>query len=184
MRPFADGVHGFQRMVRDLARKLGKDVRMEILGLNTQVDRDILEKIEAPLNHLLRNALDHGVETPEERRAAGKPAQATITLEAMHSSGMLSITVSDDGRGVDLERLRGKIVKKGLVTAETAPQLSDTELLEFLFLPSFSTRDQVTETSGRGVGLDVVHSVMQEMRGVIRTSTQFGKGTASRCNCR
>ncbi len=177
MRPFADGVHGFQRMVRDLARKLGKDVRMEIRGLTTQVDRDILEKVEAPLNHLLRNALDHGVDTSEERQAAGKPAQATITLEAMHSSGMLSITVSDDGRGVDLERLRGKIVQKGLVTAEMAPQLSDTELLEFLFLPSFSTRDQVTETSGRGVGLDVVHNVMQEMRGVIRTSTQFGKGT-------
>lgn len=177
MRPFADGVHGFQRMVRDLARKLGKDVRMEIRGLTTQVDRDILEKVEAPLNHLLRNALDHGVDTPEERRAAGKPAQATIILEAMHNSGMLSITVSDDGRGVDLERLRGRVVKKGLVTAEMAPQLSDAELLEFLFLPSFSTRDQVTETSGRGVGLDVVHSVMQEMRGVIRTSTQLGKGT-------
>jgi len=177
MRPFADGVHGFQRMVRDLARNLGKDVRMEIRGLTTQVDRDILEKVEAPLNHLLRNALDHGVDTPEERQAAGKPAQATITLEAMHSSGMLSITVSDDGRGVDLERLRGKVVQKGLVTAEMAPQLSDTELLEFLFLPSFSTRDHVTETSGRGVGLDVVHSVMQEMRGVIRTSTQLGKGT-------
>ncbi len=177
MRPFADGVHGFQRMVRDLARNLGKDVRMEIRGLNTQVDRDILEKVEAPLNHLLRNALDHGVDTPEERRAAGKPAQATIILEAMHNSGMLSITVSDDGRGVDLEKLRGKIVQKGLVTAEMAPQLSDTELLEFLFLPSFSTRDKVTETSGRGVGLDVVHSVMQEMRGVIRTSTQLGKGT-------
>ena len=177
MRPFADGVHGFQRMVRDLARKLGKDVRMEIRGLTTQVDRDILEKVEAPLNHLLRNALDHGVDTPAERQAAGKSAQATITLEAMHNSGMLSITVSDDGRGVDLERLRGKIVQKGLVTAEMAPQLSDTELLEFLFLPSFSTRDQVTETSGRGVGLDVVHSVMQEMRGVIRTTTQHGKGT-------
>jgi two-component system sensor histidine kinase and response regulator WspE len=164
-------------MVRDLARKLGKDVRLEIRGLATQVDRDILEKVEAPLNHLLRNALDHGVDTPEERKATGKPAQATITLEAMHSSGMLSIAVSDDGRGVDLERLRGRIVQKGLVTAEMAPQLSDTELLEFLFLPSFSTRDQVTETSGRGVGLDVVHSVMQEMRGVIRTSTQLGKGT-------
>jgi two-component system, chemotaxis family, sensor histidine kinase and response regulator WspE len=177
MRPFADGVHGFQRMVRDLARKLGKDVRMEIRGLATQVDRDILEKVEAPLNHLLRNALDHGVDTPEERQAAGKPAQATIILEAMHNSGMLSISVSDDGRGVDLERLRGKVVQKGLVTTEMAPQLSDAELLEFLFLPSFSTRDHVTETSGRGVGLDVVHSVMQEMRGVIRTSTQLGKGT-------
>ena len=177
MRPFADGVHGFQRMVRDLARQLGKDVRLEIRGLNTQVDRDILEKIEAPLNHLLRNALDHGVDSPEQRRAAGKPAQATIVLEALHTSGMLSISVSDDGRGVDLDTLREKIIQKGLVTADTAPQLSDTELLEFLFLPSFSTRDQVTETSGRGVGLDVVHSVMQEMRGVIRTTTQMGKGT-------
>jgi two-component system, chemotaxis family, sensor histidine kinase and response regulator WspE len=106
MRPFADGIHGFQRMVRDLARSLGKKVQLDIRGLATRVDRDILEKIEAPLNHLVRNALDHGIETPAERAAAGKPEQATIRLEALHSAGMLSIVVEDDGRGMDIDRLR------------------------------------------------------------------------------
>jgi two-component system sensor histidine kinase and response regulator WspE len=176
MRPFADGVHGFQRMARDLSRSLGKQVKLQIRGLTTKVDRDILEKIEAPLNHLLRNSIDHGIETPAQRLAAGKPETGTIILDAVHASGMLSISVQDDGRGIDLEMLRGKIVGKGLVTAETAPQLSETELMEFLFLPSFSTRDNVTETSGRGVGLDVVHNVVQEMRGMVRATSHPGKG--------
>jgi two-component system sensor histidine kinase and response regulator WspE len=176
MRPFADGTHGFQRMVRDLARSLGKKVQLDIRGLTTQVDRDILEKIEAPLNHLVRNALDHGIESPAERTDAGKPELATIRLEAMHSAGMLSIVVEDDGRGMDLERLRQKIVDKKLVSPEMAGELSETELLDFLFLPGFSTREQVTEISGRGVGLDVVHSVVQEMHGIVHASAQPGKG--------
>lgn len=176
MRPFADGVHGFPRMVRDLARTLGKQVRLDVRGHATQVDRDILERIEAPLNHLVRNALDHGIESPEERRAAGKPETATIRLEAMHSAGMLSIVVEDDGRGMDLARLREKIVQRKLVTAEMAAELSENELMDFLFLPGFSTREQVTEISGRGVGLDVVHSVVQEMHGIVHASAQPGKG--------
>lgn len=176
MRPFADGTHGFQRMVRDLARSLGKKVQLDIRGLATQVDRDILEKIEAPLNHLVRNALDHGIETPAERAAAGKPEQATIRLEAMHSAGMLSIVVEDDGRGMDLERLRQKIVDRKLVSQEMAGELSEAELMDFLFLPGFSTREQVTEISGRGVGLDVVHSVVQEMHGIVHASAQPGRG--------
>lgn len=176
MRPFGDGVQGFQRMVRDLARSLGKDVRLVIEGLATRVDRDILSKIEAPLNHLVRNAIDHGVEDPAERRAAGKPGQATITLEAVHSAGMLSITVRDDGRGIEPEALRRKVVEKGLTSADMAAHLSEAELMEFLFLPGFSTRDQVTEISGRGVGLDVVHSAVQEMRGVVRATSTPGRG--------
>jgi len=176
MRPFGDGVHGFRRMVRDLARQLGKQVRFEIEGLNTRVDREILEKIEAPLNHILRNALDHGIETPEERRAAGKPEQATLRLEALHSAGMLSIMVSDDGRGMDLEELRAKIVRKKLVSEEMARDLTEAELMEFIFLPGFSTRDAVTEISGRGVGLDVVHSVVQEMHGIVHATSRPGQG--------
>ncbi len=176
MRPFADGIHGFQRMVRDISRSLHKRVKLEIQGLTTKVDRDILEKIEAPLNHLIRNALDHGIELPDERSAAGKPAQATIKLEAMHSSGMLSIVVEDDGRGMDLEKLREKIVKKKLVTEEMARDLSEAELMDFIFLPGFSTRDSVSEISGRGVGLDVVHSVMQEMHGIVHAISNPGKG--------
>ena len=176
MRPFADGVHGFQRMVRDISRGLGKQVRLDIRGLETRVDRDILEKIEAPLNHLLRNALDHGIETPEERLTAGKPEQAHLRLEAMHSAGMLSIIVEDDGRGMDPELLRRKVVDKQLVSAEMAKDLSESELMEFIFLPGFSTRSEVTEISGRGVGLDVVHSVVQEMHGLVNAVSHPGRG--------
>lgn len=177
MRPFGDGVQGFPRMVRDLARQLGKQAQLQIDGQATMVDRDILEKIEAPLNHLLRNALDHGLEAPEERASAGKPERGTIRLAAYHQSGMLSVVVEDDGRGVDIERLRRKVVERKLVTEEMAVNLSEAELMEFLFLPSFSTKEQVTEISGRGVGLDVVHDVVQEMRGMVRATSQFGIGT-------
>lgn len=176
MRPFGDGIQGFQRMVRDLARSLDKQVQLEVNGIGTQVDRDILSKMEAPLNHLVRNAIDHGIETPAERRAAGKPELATIVMEAVHSSGMLSITVRDDGRGIDPEQLRRKVVDKGLTNEAMAANLSEAELMEFLFLPGFSTRDQVTEISGRGVGLDVVHSSIQEMRGVVRAISTPGQG--------
>ena len=176
MRPFADGIQGFPRLVRDIARQLGKQAKLEILGRTTEVDRDILEKLEAPLNHLLRNALDHGLETPEERQAAGKSAEGTIRLEARHVAGMLSISVSDDGHGVDLERLRAKVVRQNLASEEMAEQLSEAELLDFLFLPSFSTADQVTEISGRGVGLDVVHSMVQEVSGVLRAISHPGQG--------
>lgn len=177
MRPFGDGTHGFPRMVRDVAKTLGKEVQFVIDGATTMVDRDILDKIEAPLNHLIRNAIDHGLEFPDERLAAGKAVKGTIRLHAYHHAGMLSIVVEDDGRGVDLERLRRKIVEKGLVDQSMSATLSEAELLEFLFLPSFSTRDQVSEISGRGVGLDVVHDVVQEMRGNVRAASVFGKGT-------
>src|SRR3569833_1818851 len=177
MRPFGDGVQGFPRMVRDLARQLGKQAQLQIDGQATMGDRDILEKIEAPLNHLLRNALDHGLEALEERVSAGKPERGTIRLAAYHQSGMLSVVVEDDGRGVDIERLRRKVVERKLVTEEMAVNLSEAELMEFLFLPSFSTKEQVTEISGRGVGLDVVHDVVQEMRGMVRATSQFGTGT-------
>jgi two-component system sensor histidine kinase and response regulator WspE len=176
MRPFADGVQGFPRMMRDLARRLNKQVKFEIIGKSTQVDRDILEKLEAPLTHILRNSVDHGIESPEERQAVGKPAQGTVRLEAAHRAGMLSIIVSDDGRGVDLERLREKIVNKGMTTAEIAAQLTEVELMEFLFLPGFSTAKSVTEISGRGVGLDVVQSMVQEVGGIVRAVSQPGKG--------
>lgn len=176
MRPFADGVHGFPRMVRDLSRRLGKQVRFEILGKSTQVDRDILEKLETPLTHILQNSIDHGIETPEERTAAGKPAEGTLRLEAVHRAGMLSITVTDDGRGINFERLRQKIITKGMVTEDMADQLSEAELLEFLFLPGFSTAKAITDVSGRGVGLDVVHSMVQEVGGTVRAMSQPGQG--------
>lgn len=177
MRPFSDGIHGFQRMVRDIAKSLGKKIRLKISGLSTQVDRDVLEKMEAPLNHILRNAIDHGIELPEERKKAGKAEHAIITVTATHSEGMLSIIIEDDGRGIDLEQLRAKVVEKGQVTAEMGAKLGEEELLDFLFLPSFSTKDEVTDLSGRGVGLDVVLDVIQAMHGTVKTTTKLGKGT-------
>jgi len=176
MRPFADGVQGFQRLVRELGRSLDKDIKLDIIGMDTQVDRDILDKLQAPLNHMIRNAVDHGIETANERTAMGKPAQGKIKLEALHIAGMLSIIVEDDGRGIDLQLLKKKIIAKNMVSEKMAQNLSEHELLDFMFLPNFSTRDNVTELSGRGVGLDVVHKVVQELRGQIRSSTELGKG--------
>jgi two-component system sensor histidine kinase and response regulator WspE len=178
MRPFADGAHGFPRLVRDMARRLDKQVRLEIEGQNTEVDRDILDKLEAPLTHLLRNAVDHGIEAPEERRAAGKPETGTVRVEARHRAGMLVITVSDDGAGVSLDRLRKKVVERGLTTPELAGRLGEAELLEFLFLPGFTTAPALTEFSGRGVGLDVVHTTLRKVGGSVRVSTRPGQGTS------
>ena len=177
MRPFADGVQGFPRLVRDLGRQLGKKVQFEIIGSATPVDRDILEQLEAPLNHLLRNAMDHGVETPDERAAAGKPESAQLRLHARHRAGMLMITVSDDGRGISEEKLRRKIVARGLSTAELVEGMTQRELFDFLFLPGFSTAEKVTEVSGRGVGLDVVHSMVQAVGGNVRITSDLGRGT-------
>ncbi len=174
MRPLADGIRGFPRMVRDLARQLGKQIRFEVHGDQTGVDRDILDKLEAPLSHLIRNALDHGLEAPPEREAAGKPPVGTIRLEARHRAGMLNITLVDDGRGIDVDALRSRAVDRGLVAHAVAEQLSEMELLEFLFLPGFSTKDMVTEISGRGVGLDVVQSMVKAVGGNVRIATQPG----------
>lgn len=178
MRPFSDGLHGLARTVRDLARALGKQARLEIEGESTEVDRDVLEKLEAPLAHLIRNAVDHGIDSPEERSAAGKPAVGTIRVEARHRAGMLSVAISDDGRGVDLDRLRRKIVERGLSSHELVRQMNEAELLDFLFLPGFSTAGQVTEYSGRGVGLDVVQDTVRRIGGSVRVATRLGAGTA------
>jgi two-component system, chemotaxis family, sensor histidine kinase and response regulator WspE len=177
MRPLADGVRGFPRLVRDIARNLGKQVQLVVAGETTGVDRDILEKLEAPLNHLIRNGLDHAIELPEERLAAGKAATGTIRLEARHRAGMLQIILSDDGRGIDPRRLRAKVVERGLATASMVEQLTEAELLEFLFLPGFSTKEKVTEISGRGVGLDVVQNMVRAVGGFVRVTSQLGQGT-------
>jgi two-component system, chemotaxis family, sensor histidine kinase and response regulator WspE len=177
MRPFADGMQGLPRMVRDVAHTLGKAVRLEIVGGTTQVDRDVLAKLEAPLGHLLRNAVDHGIETPEDRRAAGKPAEGVVRLEARHSAGALLITISDDGYGVELNRIRDAVVARHLLNRQAADKLTEAELFEFLFLPGFTMKTEVTSISGRGVGLDVVQDMMKEVRGIVRVSSERGKGT-------
>lgn len=177
MRPFADVLTGQVRMVRDLGRSLGKQVRLEVEGEKTQVDRDVLEKLEAPLTHLLRNAVDHGIELPEQRLLAGKPAEGVIRLRASHQAGLLVLELSDDGNGVDLERLRQSIVERQLSPAPTAAQLSEEELLTFLFLPGFSLRDKVTEVSGRGVGLDAVQHMVRQLRGAVELEQTSGQGS-------
>jgi two-component system sensor histidine kinase and response regulator WspE len=177
MRPFADGTGGFPRLVRDMARQLGKAVRLQIDGQSTDVDRDILEQLEAPLTHLLRNAVDHGIEPPEQRQAAGKPETGVVRIEAQHRAGTLVITIDDDGGGIDLERLRTKVVERNLTTTEIARTLTEPELLEFLFLPGFSTAGKVTEYSGRGVGLDVVQATVRKVGGSVRLTTQLGRGS-------
>ncbi|MFJ2710755.1 hybrid sensor histidine kinase/response regulator [Pseudomonas sp. NPDC087346] len=177
MRPFADVLTGQVRMVRDLGRSLGKQVRLEIEGEKTQVDRDVLEKLEAPLTHLLRNAVDHGIETPEQRLLQGKPEEGLIRLRASHQAGLLVLELSDDGNGVDLEKVRRSIVERQLSPAETASQLSEEELLTFLFLPGFSLRDTVTEVSGRGVGLDAVQHMVRQLRGAVVLEQAAGEGS-------
>ena len=176
MRPFSDGGLGFPRLVRDLARSLGKEVDFIIEGETTSVDRDILDKLEAPLNHLIRNAVDHGIEMPDERVAVGKPSTGTIKVVAGHRAGMLFIEVRDDGQGLDPERIRAKVVERKLAPARMAEEMSRSELMEFLFLPGFSTAGKVTEISGRGVGLDVVHAMVQEVGGTVRADSEPGNG--------
>ncbi|WP_223470834.1 MULTISPECIES: hybrid sensor histidine kinase/response regulator [unclassified Pseudomonas] len=177
MRPFADVLSGQARMVRDLGRSLGKQVRLDIEGEKTQVDRDVLEKLEAPLTHLLRNAVDHGIESPEQRILAGKPAEGLIRLRASHQAGLLVLELADDGVGVDLERVRRSIVERGLSPEQTAASLSEEELLTFLFLPGFSLRDKVTEVSGRGVGLDAVQHMVRQLRGAVVLEQTAGEGS-------
>ncbi|MEN2394637.1 hybrid sensor histidine kinase/response regulator [Pseudomonas halotolerans] len=177
MRPFADVLSGQARMVRDLGRSLGKQVRLEIEGDKTQVDRDVLERLEAPLTHLLRNAVDHGIESPEQRVLAGKPAEGLIRLRASHQAGLLVLELADDGAGVDLERVRRSVVERGLSPEQTAANLSEEELLTFLFLPGFSLRDTVTEVSGRGVGLDAVQHMVRQLRGAVVLEQTAGAGS-------
>jgi two-component system sensor histidine kinase and response regulator WspE len=177
MRPFSDGIQGFRRMVRDVSQSLGKTVQLEVKGESTPVDRDILERLKAPLGHLLRNSIDHGIEAPGERKGEGKPEQGILYLQACHSAGMLLITIGDDGRGVDLDAIRRAVVRRGLTTLEMTQKMTEAELLEFLFLPGFSMKESVSEISGRGVGLDVVQTTIKELGGRVRISSAVGQGT-------
>jgi two-component system sensor histidine kinase and response regulator WspE len=180
LRPFSDGVTGITRLVRDTARDLGKQVRLDIQGEGTRVDRDILEKLEAPISHLVTNAVDHGIETPAQRIAARKSPEARVRIYARHENGRLVISVRDDGGGIHPEHLRERIVARNLVTQETAAGLSNDELLEFLFLPGFSTREAANTVSGRGVGLNVVQSMVQEAGGSVVVTSDPGVGTVFR----
>ena len=174
---FEAGTRGYARLVRDLAKSQGKQVTLEIEGLTTQVDRDILEKLDAPITHLLTNAIAHGIEPPAERAQTSKPPTGTIRIRALHRSGILLISVEDDGAGVDFARLRQKIVHQGMTPADVVDRLSEAELIEFLFLPGFSTASQVDVVAGRGYGLDIARNVVQAVGGALQATSQPGKGT-------
>ena len=180
MRPFGDITGGYARMVREVARSLGKQVRLVIVGDMTLVDRDILSLLDAPLGHALRNAVDHGLETPDVRVAQGKPAEGRIVIEARHVAGTLVIDIEDDGRGIDVEAVRAAVIRRDLAKESVAQRLSEAELLEFLMLPGFSMREKVTEVSGRGVGLDVVQTTIRQVHGGMRLQQQQGGWTRLR----
>ncbi|MBJ6800578.1 chemotaxis protein CheA [Geomonas propionica] len=167
----------FQRLVRDLSLAHGKEVRLVLAGEDTELDKTVLDEIGEPLLHLIRNAVDHGLETPAERRARGKERCGTLTLGARHESNHIVISVSDDGGGMDPEEIRKKAVARGILEPEAARGMSGAELLQLVFVPGFSTRSEVTETSGRGIGLDVVKKIVSSLNGIIEIDSKPGRGT-------
>lgn len=177
MLPIANVFNKFPRLVRDLARKAGKQVELVIRGEETELDRSVIEEISDPLVHLLRNAVDHGLETPEERRAAGKPERGTILLTARHEESRIILTVEDDGRGIDVERVKASAVQRGLLTEAEAAALSHDEAIHLIFRPGLSTAKVVTDVSGRGVGMDIVRANIERLNGTITVETWPGQGT-------
>jgi two-component system chemotaxis sensor kinase CheA len=176
MQPVSHVWSKFPRLVRDVAQSCGKKVELVQKGAETELDRTLLESIRDPLIHIIRNSVDHGIETPEVRRAKGKPETGTITLSSMHENGMVVITIADDGAGIDIAKVAKSAVKKGLVSAQRIETMADRELVDLIFLPGFSTNDTVSNLSGRGVGMDVVRTNVQKIGGTVDISTS-DKGT-------
>src|SRR6202167_4660873 len=170
----------FPRMVRDVSRQCGREVELVLSGQETDLDKGILDAIAEPLTHLVRNAVSHGIESPEERIRLGKPARGVVRLNAYHQGNQVIVEVSDDGRGIDAQKIRAKAVQLGMITAEDAARLSEAEAVQFIFKPGFSTAEQVTEVSGRGVGMDVVQSVLQRLKATISVETRPGQGATFR----
>jgi two-component system chemotaxis sensor kinase CheA len=170
----------FPRLVRDVGKQLNKDVSLELAGQNTDLDKSILDALAEPLAHLVRNAAGHGIESAAEREAAGKPARGTIRLNAFHEGDQVVIEVSDNGRGLDREKIVQRTVERGILTAEETSRLSNSEVFRLIFMPGFSTADQITEISGRGVGLDVVQNALEGLKGAIELDSEPGKGTKFR----
>ncbi len=167
----------FPRVVRDVAKQCGKDVALQVAGQNTDLDKSILDALAEPLTHLVRNAVDHGIDAADQRLAAGKPARGTVFLNAYHQGAQVVVEVRDDGRGMDTAKLRAQAVEKGILKPDEAKRLSEAEALNLIFEPGFSTAAAVTEVSGRGVGMDIVRSVMDKLKGTVQVQTQIGNGT-------
>lgn len=167
----------FPRMIRDIAKELGKEVVLNMSGEETELDRTVIDEIGEPLIHLLRNSIDHGIESTEKRKALGKNAVGTINLRAYQDGNSVVIEVEDDGQGINLEKVKKKAVERGLISKEVANSLSKKDIVDFLFKPSFSTADKITDLSGRGVGLDVVKTKIESLGGVVEVETDAGKGS-------
>jgi two-component system chemotaxis sensor kinase CheA len=180
MQPVDHVFSRFPRTVRDLAKACGKEVVFTVDGADTELDRTLIESIRDPLTHLIRNALDHGIEPPEVRLATGKPRAGRVALRAFNESGRVTIELADDGGGIDVERVREKAVARGLVSAAAAAALADPEVLQFIFEPGFSTAREVTSVSGRGVGMDVVRTNIEAIGGTVDIHSRRGEGTTVR----
>jgi two-component system chemotaxis sensor kinase CheA len=177
MQPIGRLFKKYPRLARDLARSLGKDVELVLSGEETEMDKTMIEDLNDPLVHLVRNAVDHGVETIEGRIAAGKPEKSLVELSARQEGDHILITIADDGRGMRPEVIRNKAIEKGLITTEVANTLDESQCLELIFLPGFSTKDEISSVSGRGVGMDVVKTNIQKLNGVVNIQSEPGKGT-------
>ena len=180
MQPVGNLFGKFPRMVRDLARTCGREVRIEFFGQETGLDKSLLEAIKDPLTHAVRNAVDHGIESPANRVLAGKPAEGCVILKAFHQGGSVVIEVSDDGGGIAMERVLAKAIERGLVTVDQAAEMSEREALQLIFLPGFSTAVAVTTVSGRGVGMDVVRANVEKVGGSVELESKVGIGTTLR----
>ncbi len=177
MQPISSIWQKYHRLVRDLAIACGKQVRLEIEGAETELDKTIIEAIKDPLIHLVRNCIDHGIETPQERTATGKPKEGKLLLQATHHNGKVNIEISDDGRGINPEQLKQKAQQLGLINSTQAASLNETEAVNLLFLPGLSTASQITNLSGRGVGMDVVKTNIEKINGSVEVHSQLGQGT-------
>ncbi len=177
MMPIDTIFNRFPRVVRDLANKLGKEVKLEVSGGDTELDRSVLEVIGDPLLHILRNSIDHGIETPDEREKKGKSREGTIQIHAKHQEKSIIIDIIDNGKGIDIKKIKSKAITKNLISQESAEKMSDNEALHLLFTSGFSTATEVSEVSGRGVGMDIVRSNIQKLGGVIDLNTELDIGT-------
>ncbi|WP_300711245.1 chemotaxis protein CheA [uncultured Brachyspira sp.] len=175
MLPIAQTFNRFPRLIRDLSRDLGKEVKLEMYGEETELDKSVIEVLVDPLVHIIRNAMDHGIESPEDREKAGKPRTGTVILSASHEGNLIIIKISDDGKGMIPQKIFESAVKKGLVSADA--KLSEKQMLEYIFAPGFSTAAKITNVSGRGVGMDVVKKSLEKINGTVGIETEFGKGS-------
>lgn len=177
MQPIGNAWSKFPRLIRDLSHDLNKKIELKMIGAETELDRQLLEMIKDPLTHMVRNSADHGLEMPADRKAAGKSETGTVTLSAFHEGGHIIIEISDDGRGLNIDRIKKKCVENGLATASDLASLTDEQIMQFIFRPGFSTAEKVTSVSGRGVGMDVVRTNIEKIGGTVELSSVYGKGS-------